>query len=189
VSGDHGPAQIGRLVRSVDFERVLRQRSRVQGPHFALHHLVGVPSRSLCQNAGLPNHKLSTADETMLVRSVDDSPERVGDMLLPSPRAATEMRLWFGAVVPKRHARRAVTRTLLKRQIRSAVEAHAASLPEGLWVVRLRAGFDRASFPSAASQALRHGARAELDGLLERCLPLLKASESESIHKDPLHGR
>ena len=36
--------------------------------------------------------------------------------------------LWVGAVVPKRHARRAVTRSLLKRQIRGAFERHAAAL-------------------------------------------------------------
>jgi ribonuclease P protein component len=73
-------------------------------------------------------------------------------------------RAWLGCVVPKRHARRAVTRTLLKRQIRSA--AAAVSLPSGLWVIRLRAGFDRAAFPSAASEALARAARAELDALL-----------------------
>ena len=75
---------------------------------------------------------------------------------------------WLGAVVPKRHARRAVTRSLLKRQIRAAVERHAGGLPAGLWVVRLRAPFDRHTYRSAASQALRDAARAELDGVLAR---------------------
>jgi len=74
--------------------------------------------------------------------------------------------LWLGAVVPKRHARRAVTRTLLKRQIRVAVQRRAPQLPAGLWVVRLRAPFDRARFASAASAALRQAAGAELDTLL-----------------------
>ena len=76
--------------------------------------------------------------------------------------------LWLGSVVPKRHARRAVTRTLLKRQIRAAVDRHAAGLPTGLWVVRLRAPFDKARFSSAASEALRRAAREELDAMLER---------------------
>ena len=40
MSGAPEPAILGRLVRSVDFERVLRQRSRAQGAHFALHHLM-----------------------------------------------------------------------------------------------------------------------------------------------------
>jgi len=73
--------------------------------------------------------------------------------------------LWAGAVVPKRHARRAVTRSLLKRQIRSAVERHAHTLASGLWVVRLRAPFDKSRFPSAASDALKRAAAEELEAL------------------------
>ena len=88
---------------------------------------------------------------------------------IASPAPPRIPRLWLGSVVPKRHARRAVTRTLLKRQIRSVVAAHAASLPAGLWVVRLRAGFDRTTYPSAASNALRVAAREELERLLSRC--------------------
>ncbi len=70
---------------------------------------------------------------------------------------------WLGAVLPKRLARRAVTRNLLRRQIRAALDRHLPGLPPGLWVVRLRAGFERAQFLSAASELLRHAARAELD--------------------------
>jgi len=73
---------------------------------------------------------------------------------------------WVGCVVPKRHARRAVTRNLLKRQMRASFDRHAASLPGGLWLVRLRAGFSTAEFVSARSVALAQAARAELDGLL-----------------------
>lgn len=75
---------------------------------------------------------------------------------------------WFGAVVPKRHARRSVTRSLLKRQIRAALTRHAAALPPGLWLVRLRTSFATQQFPSAASAALRAAAQLELDGLLAR---------------------
>jgi ribonuclease P protein component len=77
----------------------------------------------------------------------------------------------LGAVVPKRHARRAVTRSLLKRQIRvcltSRAEACPQAWPPGIWVVRLRAPFDRAQFPSAGSGALRSAARAELDAVFD----------------------
>jgi len=69
-------------------------------------------------------------------------------------------------VVPKRHARRAVTRSLLKRQIRAAF-GRQGRLPGGLWVVRLRAPFDRTQFRSPASDALRAAARAELATLLD----------------------
>ena len=79
-----------------------------------------------------------------------------------------ESRRWLGCIVPKRHAKRAVTRNLLKRQVRAAMERHAAGLAAGLWLVRLRVPFAPAAFPSAASSALRAAARAELDGLLQR---------------------
>ena len=75
-------------------------------------------------------------------------------------------RVWLGAVVPKRHARRSVTRTLLKRQIRAIVTSHADALAAGLWVVRLRAPFDRERFASAASDALNCAVRAELQQLI-----------------------
>ncbi len=75
---------------------------------------------------------------------------------------------WIGCVVPKRHARRAVTRSLLKRQIRLALQRHAPALPEGLWLVRLRGPFAPKLFPSAASDALRCAARDELEQLLAR---------------------
>jgi ribonuclease P protein component len=142
---------IGRLLRSADFERVLSTRTRASSTHFAVHHLADRPSRP---------HKPAAADEL----STDAAPfpvEAVDDFLAPAPTS-----LWLGAVVPKRHARRAVTRTLLKRQIRSAVDARAGGLLGGLWVVRLRAPFDKARFPSAASDALRRCARAELELLL-----------------------
>ena len=79
---------------------------------------------------------------------------------------ATTRAFWLGCVVPKRHARRAVTRTLLKRQIRVAFERHCAALPGGLWLVRLRAPFSPAEFVSARSALLAAAARSELDRLL-----------------------
>jgi len=142
---------IGRLLRSADFERVLRTRTRASSTHFAVHHVADRPSRP---------HKSASADEL----STDTAPilvEPVDDFLAHTPES-----LWLGAVVPKRHARRAVTRTLLKRQIRSVVDARADALLGGLWVVRLRAPFDKARFPSAASDALKQCAREELELLL-----------------------
>ena len=73
----------------------------------------------------------------------------------------------LGAVVPRRHARRAVTRTLLKHQIRAAAAHSFATGTPGVWIVRLRAPFDRARFPSAASEALRRAVRGELDSAFD----------------------
>jgi ribonuclease P protein component len=84
----------------------------------------------------------------------------------PSPEGPAQC--WFGAVVPKRHARKATTRNLLRRQIRAAMDRHHQSLAHGLWLVRLRAPFDAAQYRSAGSMRLRDAARTELDGLLTR---------------------
>ena len=83
-----------------------------------------------------------------------------------SPAAPSAGRIWVGAVVPKRHAKRAVTRSLVKREIYAAAARHRAALAPGLWIVRLRAPFDRALFPSAASPALRRAVRSQLDAVL-----------------------
>ena len=70
--------------------------------------------------------------------------------------------------MPKRHAKRAVTRNLIKRQLRAAMARHASRLPAGLWVVRLRQGFDRQAFPSPASDPLRQSAHDEIELLFSR---------------------
>ena len=142
------------LVAATDFERVLRERNRASTPQFSVHHLDSEPSRRPPRSrAGTP--KLSTSSDPASEHPVEDS----------SP-AAPALRLWVGAVVPKRHARRAVTRSLIKREIYAAAARHRDALSRGLWIVRLRAPLDRARFPSAASRALRLAVRSELDALL-----------------------
>jgi ribonuclease P protein component len=99
---------------------------------------------------------------------VDESAS--GEPFADRPRAGDEAvsGQWLGTVVPKRHARRAATRNLLKRQIRAVMLAESPRLPPGLWVVRLRAPFDRQQFKSAASAPLRALARSELTTMLQR---------------------
>ncbi len=74
---------------------------------------------------------------------------------------------WVGVMVPKRWARRAVTRNLLRRQIYAVAREWAHALPEAAMVVRLRSGFSREQFPSAGSDALRRAARSELQRLFQ----------------------
>jgi ribonuclease P protein component len=148
--------RLGRLVATADFERVLATRSRASTPHFALHHLETLPVPRPGPRRGPVWPKLSTnVDQT--------SAQPVEDLSSASPGAAP---IWVGAVVPKRHARRAVTRSLIKRQIRAATARHAARLAPGLWIVRLRAPFDPLRFVSAGSPALRRAVRSELDAAL-----------------------
>ena len=92
----------------------------------------------------------------------------------PPTSAGPVSGVWFGVVVPKRHAGRSVTRSLLKRQIRRIVVERRAALAGGLWVVRLRAPFDRAQFPSAASDALKRQARAELQQVFDSAVERLR---------------
>jgi ribonuclease P protein component len=143
---------MARLVKSADFERVLRSASCASTSHFAVHHLPGRPPGVDGASPAPADSELSTTASRSGARAVDD-------IDFPAPPRH------LGAVVPKRHARRSVTRSLLKRQIYAAGDRHAARLHVGLWIVRLRAPFDRAVFPSAASAALRQAARAELESL------------------------
>ena len=85
------------------------------------------------------------------------------DLLDDSPQS-----VWFACAVPKRHAKRAVTRNLIKRQIREAFSRHESALPRGLWMLRLVGGFAPAQFVSAHSGALAAAARTEIDTLLAR---------------------
>jgi ribonuclease P protein component len=75
---------------------------------------------------------------------------------------------WIGALVPKRWAKRAVTRNAIKRQIYAVSREFEPRLPAAAHVVRLRAGFDRARFSSATSDALKHAVRGELQDLFAR---------------------
>jgi ribonuclease P protein component len=149
---------LGRMQRSVDFERVLASPARARSAHFAAHHLAQAPSRARGPGGEPPSTELSTGDQKPCSQPVDDS------------GLVVSARCWFGAVVPKRHARKAATRNLLRRQIRAAMDRHHAGLPGGLWLVRLRAPFDALRYRSATSAALRDAARSELDALLTRAV-------------------
>lgn len=89
-----------------------------------------------------------------------------------APAATTVTGRWLGVVVPKRHARRAVTRNMVRRLARQALSDAAGSetdaLPAGLWLVRLRQPLPRAEFRSADSPMLRQVVRDELAACLRR---------------------
>ncbi len=78
---------------------------------------------------------------------------------------------WLGVVVPKRWAKRAVTRNTIKRQIYAVSTTPSCHLPSAAHVVRLRAGFDRAEFISATSDKLKSAVRAELQSLFSGAKP------------------
>ncbi|MBI3157758.1 MAG: ribonuclease P protein component [Burkholderiales bacterium] len=141
---------VARLVHSADFERLRATRPWARSEHFAVHHLPTRPFERRGSDGRPAPENLSTSLDHKSDSSVDKSADAH----------------WLGCVLPKRLARRAVTRNLLRRQIRAAMARHEGELAPGLWVVRLRATFARTDYPSAASQALRLVVRGELDALL-----------------------
>lgn len=75
--------------------------------------------------------------------------------------------VWLGALVPKRWAKRAVTRNLIKRQIYTVSPGFLSQAPHAAFVVRLRREFSRQTFVSASSDALKHAVCAELLALMQ----------------------
>lgn len=78
---------------------------------------------------------------------------------------------WIGAMVPKRWAKRAVTRNTIKRQIYTVSTSlqHALTpvASPAAFLVRLRREFSRQVFSSASSSALKEAVRAELLVLMQ----------------------
>ncbi|MEY4753651.1 MAG: hypothetical protein RJA44_1326 [Pseudomonadota bacterium] len=119
------------------FQTAMSTRPCARSPHFMLHH--GAAAQA----------SLST-----------DSTESV-DKLCTTPAGH-----YLGMVVPKRHAKRSVTRSLIRRQLREGLRRHVDALPPGDLVLRLRAPIDRQTYPSAASDALATLLRQEIETLL-----------------------
>lgn len=139
--------------------------------HFFLYALPRQTLTGRSAAPSLPTHapeqpvrpaELSTGEALWCASDVDD--------------LATPVSWRFGLVLPKKQARRSVTRSLIRHQAREAVRRHAPCLASqarfgsGLdaWVLRLRAPFDRQQFPSAASEALSAAVRGELEELWGR---------------------
>ncbi|MGL6109575.1 MAG: ribonuclease P protein component [Rubrivivax sp.] len=146
---------IGRLLRKCDFERTLAAAPCLRSAHFAVHYLHACPTGPSRAASPIESGKLYTGDTPIVPTSVDN------------PVAGH----WLGHVIPKRHARRSVTRNMLRRQVRAAMLRHEAGLRPGLWLVRLRQPFTMTVFASADSGALRCAAALELDRLLARAVP------------------
>ena len=69
---------------------------------------------------------------------------------------------WIGAMVPKRWAKRAVTRNAIKRQIYAVSDGFSLQYPQAAFLVRLRKEFSRKLFVSATSAQLVEAVRAEV---------------------------
>jgi len=133
---------VQRLKTRPQFQAALAGGTVSRTPHFALHRL-SLPEQ-VSQQATKPDALPTIAP---LFHSQD---------------------VWLGAMVPKRWARRAVTRNAIKRQIYAISAQFEVRLPCAAHVVRLRSGFDRQQFISASSSLLKQAVRIELVQLFER---------------------
>lgn len=160
-----------RLVHTADIQRLLSSRAVQRSAHFAIHYVSATPTQPGKRKTGSADHNLSTSASPSCSEVVDKistgAAEPAAGVVLSGPAAAPAGH-WLGCIVPKRHARRAVTRNLVKRQMRAAADRAQAQLRPGLWMLRLSRAFAREQFVSAASEPLRRAVRSELDELMAR---------------------
>jgi len=122
---------------------------------------------------------------SLIAKSTHFAMHRVG---LDGPSSKSERSLfsthdiWIGAMVPKRWAKRAVTRNAIKRQIYTvSTQLQKDTTPVDLpsaFLVRLRREFSRKVFASASSCALKEAVRAELLVLMETAFAAKHPSEA-----------
>ncbi len=139
-----------RLKTRPQFQAAMAGETVARTAHFALHRLV------------LGARECAPAPEQSGVHALFNAPD-----------------VWLGAMVPKRWARRAVTRNAIKRQIYGVAESLEPSLLPAAHVVRLRAAFDRKQFVSASSGPLKQAVRAELQQLFERAIGARKPAPAQ----------
>jgi ribonuclease P protein component len=117
--------------------------------------------------AVLAGHTVSRTAHFALHCCSLDAPEADGSQTANSDLFPVQG-VWLGAMVPKRWAKRAVTRNAIKRQIYIVSADFESRLSARVHVVRLRRSFDRTHFVSATSDALKAAVRAELQQLFSR---------------------
>ncbi len=141
-----------RLKTRAQFQAVLSGQIVSRTAHFALHRL----------DLSVPNEPLSSPPTT---GPVSERPQALFGV------GGSVGGVWMGAMVPKRWAKRAVTRNTIKRQVYTLSAGNEWNWSQAAHVVRLRSGFDRKQFISATSEQLKHAVREELIQLMSRVRP------------------
>jgi ribonuclease P protein component len=154
-----------RLKTRAQFQAVLAGTTVAKSAHFALHRNAEVFQEALPPSpAGLahkaPGFVLSEADAARPADAEAANPE-------PRTPLFPVRDLWIGAMVPKRWAKRAVTRNAIKRQIYTVSADFSPPDRHAAYVVRLRRDFSRKTFVSASSDALKQAVRLELIALMQ----------------------
>jgi ribonuclease P protein component len=148
---------VQRLKTRPQFQAALSGGTVSRTPHFALHRL------NLPESQPLADTQVPQAAHSGASSSPSSAPSSA-----PSTALFQSHEVWLGAMVPKRWARRAVTRNAIKRQIYAISAAFEVRLPCAAHVVRLRSEFNRKEFISATSPMLKQAVRLELEQLFER---------------------
>lgn len=150
-----GQAMMQRLRTRAQFQAVMAAGVCARTPHFVLHRLVLEKTATAAEPA---TASLSGPDALLS--------QQTSQALFVLAGQPENTQPWLGPLVPKRWAKRSVTRHLLRRQIYAVGQEAAAQLPpNGAYVVRLRAAFDPKRFISASSEPLRQAVRSELQQL------------------------
>jgi ribonuclease P protein component len=149
---------VQRLKTRAQYEAAMAGGTVSRTPHFVLHR-APLPAPSASSEA-----PASTTGATG-AGAVSEAGRRAARAPVLFPAGEEP---WVGAVVPKRWAKRAVTRNGIRRQIYNVSASFEPRLGASAHVVRLRADFPRKDFPSAWSEALKSAVRGELQQLFER---------------------
>ena len=149
-----GLAVMQRLQTRSQFQATMSGGIISRTTHFALHRLV-LGQGDVAKNAEQKGSGASLS-------------QQAPQALFVVPGRSTPQ-VWIGSLIPKRWAKRSVTRHCIKRQVAAVTEQFTTQLqllPPAAYVVRLRAGFDRKEFVSATSEPLKAAVRTELMQLL-----------------------
>lgn len=169
---------VQRLKTRQQFQAVLAGGVVSRSPHFALHRLRLL--RAPEADGAVPQGR---ADSDSSVQGAAAPASVSPSSRTPAPLFSPSGEPWLGAMVPKRWARRAVTRNAIKRQVYTVCGDLAPRFGTDVaYVVRLRSTFDRTKFVSASSDVLKLAVRLELLQLVAR---VLKADRSGSVVPSP----
>jgi ribonuclease P protein component len=135
------PSAVDRLQQWSEFQAVMSAGVVARTPHFVLHQWQSPPKSS------------------------------TGSGFEKIPPLFVDGVLMMGALTPKRWAKRAVTRNLIRRQVHAVSREVVKSLTPTAYVVRLRAPFNPQKFVSASSDALKKMVREELKQLFAHVNP------------------
>ena len=153
-----------RLKTRPQFQATMSAGTIARTPHFALHRMELV------------------AEVAEMVANPKTGPGSDDPQALFGIGAVREQ-AWLGAMVPKRWARRSVTRHTIKRQIHAVSTDYEDALRRASYVVRLRSEFDRKQFVSATSDPLKAAVRQELQQLFATAARRLTQERQTSAGK------